>query len=665
MGSHQTMKKVILSGPVLSRSGYGEHARFVLRSLLEHSDIYDIYIDPTVWGKSNWIYDSTPFNNLVKQLINKTAAFQGTFDLSVQVKIPNEWKHMAVQNVGVTAAIETDKCSPQWIHACNQMDRVIVTSKHSRNTIIFPRYNLQDDNGKHTGVLLCEKPIEVVGYPVKEYDSPKGVDIDLDTDFNFLTIAQFGHRKNLENLIRWFCEEFRDDDNVGLVVKAHHLNNSTTDQRENKNRIGRILQEVGDKKCSVYLVHGNMSDEEIHALYTHPKIKAYATTTHGEGFGLPMFEAAYSGLPMIAPAFSGYLDFLYMPLKNEKSGRTKRTPMFSKIKSELRPVQEEARWEGVILPDAQWAFPSESSFKKEIRNVFNTYGHKKSVATTLQNWMKIQFSEKKQLDKMNQAILGDDYDTLVINNDDLPKISVLTSVYDGDKYIESFLRDMTRQTIFNKKVELVLVNAASPGNEDEIIQSYVDKYPQNIKYFKLDEDPGIYGTWNYALSKATGEYITNANLDDRKSAVSLERHAKELYANPDVGLVYADSFITHQGNETFEENSSAGNRYNFEPFSKEAMLRGNQPHNNPMWRKKLHDSHGEFDSEYKSAGDWEFFLRCAFGGEKFQKINEVLGLYYHNPEGVSTNPENFAWKRKEERKIYLKYKKSSDEEIII
>ena len=95
------------------------------------------------------------------------------------------------------------------------------------------------------------------------------------------------------------------------------------------------------------------------------------------------------------------------------------------------------------------------------------------------------------------------------------------------------------------------------------------------------------------------------------------------------------------------------------------MLRGNQPHNNPMWRKSMHDRHGEFDPEFKSAGDWEFFLRCAFGGEKFQKINEVLGLYFHNPEGVSTNPENFSWKRKEERKIYLKYKKMSEQEIII
>ena len=86
------------------------------------------------------------------------------------------------------------------------------------------------------------------------------------------------------------------------------------------------------------------------------------------------------------------------------------------------------------------------------------------------------------------------------------------------------------------------------------------------------------------------------------------------------------------------------------------MLRGNLPHNNPMWKKSLHEKHGYFDSNYRSAGDWEFFLRCTFGGENFKKINEVLGLYYFNPKGVSTNVENTSWKQQEEKEIFLKYK---------
>ena len=95
------------------------------------------------------------------------------------------------------------------------------------------------------------------------------------------------------------------------------------------------------------------------------------------------------------------------------------------------------------------------------------------------------------------------------------------------------------------------------------------------------------------------------------------------------------------------------------------MLRGNQAHNNPMWRKELHDKCGLFEEKYKSAGDWEFFLRCAFEDIKFHKLSDVLGLYYFNPKGVSTNPENFKWKQEEEREIFLKYQSIMNQSVIL
>ena len=149
----------------------------------------------------------------------------------------------------------------------------------------------------------------------------------------------------------------------------------------------------------------------------------------------------------------------------------------------------------------------------------------------------------------------------------IPKISFITSVYKGEEFIEGFMEDIKRQTIFKEKCELVLVNANSPGNEEPVIKKYMEKYP-NIVYKKLDKDPGIYGAWNVALELASGEYITNANMDDRKAVNSLERHAKELFLSPDIDLVYCDSFITNNPNETFDNNSSQNRRYNFEEFSK-------------------------------------------------------------------------------------------------
>src|ERR1700730_634961 len=107
-----------------------------------------------------------------------------------------------------------------------------------------------------------------------------------------------------------------------------------------------------------------------------------------------------------------------------------------------------------------------------------------------------------------------------------PRISIITSVYKGDEFIEGFLSDIVRQTIFNE-CELIIINANSPGNEEPIIKRYAAQYP-NILYERLSDDPGLYGVWNYAIKKARADLITNANIDDRRNPESLEMHARAL-----------------------------------------------------------------------------------------------------------------------------------------
>lgn len=262
---------------------------------------------------------------------------------------------------------------------------------------------------------------------------------------------------------------------------------------------------------------------------------------------------------------------------------------------------------------------------------------------------------------MDEAKLHEKFSVLIAGEKEkeidtalLPKVSIIASVFNADKYIEQYLEDVTRQTIFKDKCELVLINPNSPGNEEPVIKKYMEKFP-NIVYKRLDKDPGLYATWNLAIQMASGEFITNANLDDRKAPWSLEKHAKALYGNSDVDLVYADSYVVGEANVLWENVKSDAQRSNMEQYTLEAMLRSNPPHNNPMWRKSLHEKHGMFEEKYKSAADWELWLRCAFGGSKFMKVNEVLGAYYFNPEGVSTNPENASWKQQEEKEIFKKY----------
>lgn len=213
-----------------------------------------------------------------------------------------------------------------------------------------------------------------------------------------------------------------------------------------------------------------------------------------------------------------------------------------------------------------------------------------------------------------------------------PKVSIITSIYNGDQYIEGFLKDITSQTIF-KDCELLLMDANSPGNEFTIIKEYLEKFP-NIHYTRFDKDPGLYGIWNLGIRSAQAEFITNANLDDRLATNCYEDHYNALIKNPDIDLVYSDVYLTHKPNETFAKNTA---KYivQYPEFSIESMILC-LPNNHPMWRKSMHKKSGYFNTTFKSAGDFEMWLRAVSRGAKFLKVSGIYGLTYLNPQGLST-----------------------------
>ena len=123
-------KKILFKAPVLTRSGYGEQSRFALRALRDREDIFDIYIQPLSWGQTTWIMERNEERDWIDQTIEKTVIYAqqgGTFDISFQVTIPNEWERIAPVNIGYTAGIETTKVAHQWIE--------LGTFENKRNTI--------------------------------------------------------------------------------------------------------------------------------------------------------------------------------------------------------------------------------------------------------------------------------------------------------------------------------------------------------------------------------------------------------------------------------------------------------------------------------------------------------------------------------------------------
>ncbi|HLB93996.1 MAG TPA: glycosyltransferase [Candidatus Babeliales bacterium] len=216
----------------------------------------------------------------------------------------------------------------------------------------------------------------------------------------------------------------------------------------------------------------------------------------------------------------------------------------------------------------------------------------------------------------------------------MPKISIVTSVYNSDQFIEGFLANITQQTIFDQ-CELILINANSPGKHEEaMILKYLKKY-SNITYQRLAQDPGIYGVWNLGIKQARGQYITNANVDDRLLNNCYELHAQVLDNNPEIALVYSDFYTTIRPNAKIGRVSRYGITTKPE-FIPALIKHWCLPSFNPLWRKSAHEICGYFDEDFKIAGDYEMWIRMVSMGLKFKKCPGVLGIYYLNPDGLST-----------------------------
>ncbi|MGK7945933.1 MAG: glycosyltransferase [Microcystaceae cyanobacterium] len=217
------------------------------------------------------------------------------------------------------------------------------------------------------------------------------------------------------------------------------------------------------------------------------------------------------------------------------------------------------------------------------------------------------------------------------------EVTIITSLYKGKKYIKSFLENIVSQTIF-KRCQLLIIDANSPENEYEIIQKFTQKYP-NIIYKRLEQTIGIYEVWNLAIAISNTEFITNANVDDALRNDAIEMKVSALKGNPEVDVVYGDVYYSFMANLPFEVVEKGGLKTELPTVNKENLIQFNSPHNAPMWRRSLHDKIGCFDTTYKSAGDYEFWLRALVYGVKFLKIQQPLGVYYNNPHGMSTRQD--------------------------
>jgi len=370
---------VVVSCPLDTYSGYGSRARDIVRALV-NSEKYDVKVLSQRWG-------STPFGFLKednpedKKLLDciLPPPLQRQPDVWIQITVPNEFQKIGKFSIGITAGIETDVCTHQFIEGCNRMDLILASSNHTKNILAKTVYDKKNKEGKTEGTVKLETPVEVLfeGVDLEKYfhipsnKLPKTELVnslnEINEQFSFLFVGHWlkgvigEDRKNVGLLIKTFLETFRNKSKQpALVLKTMSGPACLMDRDEILKKIDAIRKGVTGKLPNIYFLHGEVDDSDMNHLYNHPKIKAMISLTKGEGFGRPLLEFTQSKKPVISTNFSGHLDFLDKEFA-------------SLIPGELKPVHESAVQEGLIIKESKWFAPDIDFIQLLLKDYFSSY----------------------------------------------------------------------------------------------------------------------------------------------------------------------------------------------------------------------------------------------------------------------------------------------------
>ena len=411
-------KSMVICAPVTSRSGYGDHARDLVTSLIEHNK-YDIKIQDVPWGdcpRNTLKINNDDDKKILDCIIKPGDSISIQPDVYVDIRIPNEFQRLGKFNIGITAGIETNAVSQVWLDGCNRMDLIIVPSQHSKDGFVNALYEKlqQTPDGKRqkVGELKLDKPIEVLFEGSKEdiYKPLKEEEINdeflefinnkVEEDFCFLHVGMWGKggmgedRKDISNTIKIFYESFANKKiRPALIIKTSGATSSIMDREQCLSKIKEIKKRFPSdwKLPNVYLLHGDLTDVEMNYLYNHPKIKSFVSFTHGEGYGRPLQEASMVGLPVMASGWSGHIDFLDADLSLLLPGK-------------LEKVPETAVWENIIIAESSWFKVESNSAYKGFNILFGEYDYYKEKAKKLMKINRDKFTLNKMTIKFDEIM---------------------------------------------------------------------------------------------------------------------------------------------------------------------------------------------------------------------------------------------------------------------
>jgi glycosyltransferase involved in cell wall biosynthesis len=404
---------VVISCPIDTYSGYGARSRDIVKALLK-ADKYDVKVLPQRWGSTpfGFLRADNPEHKQILDCILPQPQLPRQPDVWVQITVPNEFQPIGKYNIGITAGIETTVCAPEWIEGINRMNLTLVSSEHAKKVFETSAFEQRDKNQNNqvVKVIKLEKPVEVLFEGVntnlyQKIDATNDSEIwdvidDVKEEFNFLFVGHWlqgelgQDRKDVGMMLKTFLETFKGKGKKpGLIMKTSSATYSIMDRDEILEKINKIRASVGkdDELPNVYLLHGELTDTEINELYNHPKIKAHVSFTKGEGYGRPLLEASISQKPVIAPNWSGHIDFL-------------ESEMSVLLPGEVKQIHPSAVVQNMLLAESGWFTVDYKKASEILEDVYKNYKKYVDGAKRQAYRSRTEFSLEKMAEKLNSII---------------------------------------------------------------------------------------------------------------------------------------------------------------------------------------------------------------------------------------------------------------------
>lgn len=335
---------LIVNGPYWGHSGYAELMRNITKGLIRAGKSFKI-------DATRWIIEQTSEIGLESSIILNnyriTEPIKDPNFTVLQITIPTEFVRKGPRHFGYTM-IECDGIVRPWAESINaNTDGIIVPSIHNQNFF--------KESGVNKDIFTCGLGVDTISY------LPQGEKFNLGEEFKFLNVSSWHARKNIEGLIKAFCDEFDENEKVRLYIKADMKGTSSFEPNLIIDDIKKFKEKAGKPNARISLLYGIVHEDSMPSFYR--SFNCYVNSALGEGWDLPRLQAMMCGVPAIGTSYGGTAeyfkgDLLIVDHKRQTTdfssphhGRfTWGVPVMSSLRARMRQIfSEEQVWKEKYL----------------------------------------------------------------------------------------------------------------------------------------------------------------------------------------------------------------------------------------------------------------------------------------------------------------------------